>query len=187
MAEPVTALAGLAASSGGRRATLAEVSAGTILRIQTWPETAGAVQRVTRELLGLDAPPIGEAATKDAVTLVAIAPGTFFVAGLTTDLAKLVSEALPPSEAAVTDISHGRAVMSLEGDAAAEVLQSCVTLDLFAFPPGRAAQTAIHHIDVLIHRRSETRFELWTLRSFAHALAEWLLDAGLEKEIGFRR
>ena len=116
--------------------------------------------------------------------MVAVAPGTFLVAGLTTDLAKLVREALPPTDAAVTDLSHGRTVLSLEGDAAADVLQSCVTLDLSAFPPGRAAQTAIHHIDVLIHRRSETRFELWALRSFAHALAEWLLDAGLEKGSG---
>ena len=43
----------------------------------------------------------------------------------------------------------------------------------------------IHHIDVVIHRRAETHFELWVLRSFAEALAEWLLDAGIEDEIGF--
>jgi sarcosine oxidase gamma subunit len=45
----------------------------------------------------------------------------------------------------------------------------------------------IHHIDVLILRPAETEFRLLVLRSLAEALAEWLLDAGLEEGIGFRR
>jgi sarcosine oxidase subunit gamma len=55
-----------------------------------------------------------------------------------------------------------------------------IDLDPAVFPPGRAAQTMIHHIDVLVHRTAETTFELWVLRSFAESLAEWVLDAGQE-------
>jgi heterotetrameric sarcosine oxidase gamma subunit len=43
----------------------------------------------------------------------------------------------------------------------------------------------IHHIDVMLHRRAESCFDLWVFRSFAEALAEWLLDAGAEDEIAF--
>src|SRR5215210_6478268 len=46
------------------------------------------------------------------------------------------------------------------------------------FPPGRVAQTMIHHIDVLLHRQKRSSFDLWVLRSFAAALTEWLIDAG---------
>ncbi len=77
-------------------------------------------------------------------------------------------------------------MLALEGEAAAAVLQKCVAIDISALPPGRAAQTMSHHIDVLIHRRTATEFRLMVLRSFAEALAEWLLDAGLEEGIGFR-
>ena len=111
------------------------------------------------------------------------------VAGVSADLVQRLETAIPADDAAVTDLSHGRTILVLEGEAAAPVLSKSVMLDLdfSAFPPGRAAETAIHHIDVMIHRLAETRFEIWVLRSFAEALAEWLLDAGLEEGIAFKR
>ncbi len=187
MAEALTALAHMPATTGSGRVTLREVPAGTILRLQAWPYTVGALQRVATELLGVEAPPLGHAATNFETSLIAAAPGCFYVTGLAADIAWLVREAVPPADAAITDLSHGRALLALEGEAAAEVLQKCVAIDLSAFPPGRAAQTMIHHIDVLIERRAEGEFRLMVLRSFAEALAEWLLDAGLEEGIGFAR
>jgi sarcosine oxidase subunit gamma len=146
------------------------------------------VSRKLGEILGLEPPAIGRAVTWDATTLIAFAPGAFYATGLAPELAAPI-RAIPASEAAITDLSHARVILALEGGAAAEVLQKCVAIDLSlaAFPPGRGAATMIHHIDVLIHRRSETEFHLMALRSFSEALAEWLLDAGLEEGIAFRR
>jgi len=186
MAEPVTALAGMPISAGSGRVSLSEVSAGTILRVQTWPDTADAFRRVARDVIDIEAPPLGSAATKSDVTVAALAPSTYVVSGLHEEMAWLVQEALSASDAAVTDWSHGRTLLSLQGEAAAHVLQKCVAIDLAAFPPGRAAATMIHHIDVLILRPAETEFRLLVLRSLAEALAEWLLDAGLEEGIGLR-
>jgi sarcosine oxidase subunit gamma len=80
-------------------------------------------------------------------------------------------------------------ILKLDGEASASVLATSVALDLdlAAFPAGRVAQTMIHHVDVVIHRRSETGFELWVLRSFAESLAEWLLDQGEPAGMGFAR
>jgi sarcosine oxidase subunit gamma len=188
MAERRSALAHLPVAEGGGRVTLSQVSAGTILRIQAWPDTADAVSRSLGEVLGLEAPAIGRAVARDTTTLIAFAPGAFYATGLAPELAARV-KAVPVSEAAVTDLSHARVILALEGEAAVDVLQRCVALDLSraAFPPGRAAATMIHHIDVLIHRRSETEFHLMALRSFSEALAEWLLDAGIDEGIAFRR
>ena len=42
------------------------------------------------------------------------------------------------------------------------------------------AQTAIHHIGVLIHRREAEVFDLFVFRGFALSFWEWLTDAALE-------
>ena len=187
MAERHSALAHVPAASGSGRVALRQVS-GAILRIQAWPDTANSASRTLGEILGIEVPAIGRAVTWDTTTLIAFAPGAFYATGLAPELAARV-KAIPVSEAAVTDLSHARVILALEGEAAADVLQRCVALDLSlaVFPVGRAAATMVHHIDALIHRRSETEFQLMALRSFSEALAEWLLDAGLEEGIGFRR
>ena len=178
MAERLSALTHLSAPPAGARVTLSEVRAGSILQVQAWPVTANAVRRVIAELLGVEAPVIGRSTIGAGATIVAIAHGRYLVSADAGDLVQKFEAALPSSDAAVSDISHGRVILKLEGEAAAAVLATSVALDLdpSAFPAGRVVQTMIHHVDVVIHRRSETSFELWVLRSFAESLAEWLLD-----------
>ncbi len=187
MAERLSALTHLASAGGGNsRVRLSEIRPGSILQIQAWPETAVTVRRVIAELLGTETPPLGQASAGRGVTVAAIAHGRYLLAGDASDLVQKFEAALPSADAAVSDISHGRVILRLEGEAAAEVLSTSVALDLdlSEFPAGRVAQTMIHHVDVLIHRRTETHFELWVLRSFAESLAEWLLDQGLAFGIG---
>jgi sarcosine oxidase subunit gamma len=156
---------------------LTEVRPLSILQVQAWPETDERVRRMLAELLGLDAPAVGQAVAASDVTVAAVAPGRYFIAGDADDLLERCEAALPSGDAAVTDLSHGRAILKLDGKAAIDSLQGSMLLDLerTAFPPGRVAQTPIHHIDLVVHRRSETEFELWAPRSFALSLAEWLL------------
>ena len=96
--------------------------------------------------------------------------------------------ALTAADATVTDLSHGRTILRLEGEAAADVLAKGVAIDLdpAAFPTDRVAQSMIHHIDIVLHRLGPDAFELWVLRSFAESLAEWLLEAGAEFGIPLR-
>jgi sarcosine oxidase subunit gamma len=179
MAERASALPHLPAAGPSARFSIVEARYGSILQVQAWPDTLKTVEAVLiSELLDEDAPPIGSALIRSNTVVATIAPGRFMLAGPEGLLAR-IEGALPANEGAVTDISHGRVVLRAEGERAERVLQSCVMLDLDAkaFPPGRVAQTAIHHVDVLIHRQSETLFEIWVLRSFAASLTEWLLDA----------
>jgi sarcosine oxidase subunit gamma len=184
MADRVSALADLAppAPAAESRVRLSEVRTGVILQIAAWPDTLVTVRTVIAELTGCAAPGLGTAVTGSDVTIAAIAPGRFLLAGSGDDLAARFEAALPAADGAVTDLSHGRAILRLQGGAAAAVLAKCAALDLDpqVFPPGRAAQTMIHHIDVLLHRTATETFELWVLRGFAEALGEWLIDAGLE-------
>ena len=188
MADRRSALAHLRQESPGTsNATLAEKKPGSLAMVTAWPETLAKVEAVLSELLGVNAPAAGTAAVSEATTVAAIGAGRFFVATEATDLAARLEAALLSADAAVTDLSHGRTILRLEGEAAAEILSRCVAidLDLSVFPVGRAAQTMIHHVDVLIVRRAEQSFDLWALRSFAEALAEGILDAGLELGVAF--
>jgi len=188
MAERRSALAHLApVASAEALVTLAESRPGSLLQVAAWPDTFATVESVIAELLGVGVPPLGGAFSDPNLTIAAVAPGRFFIAGLAPDLAPRLEAALPSSDAAVTNLSHGRVILRLRGEAALGVLAKGVALDLdpAIFPSGQVAQTAIHQIDVMIHRQAEMIFDLWVLRGFAEALAEWLLDAGLEYGVAF--
>ena len=182
MAERRSALAHLPAAATGTRIALSEVRPRTILQLHAWPQTLDTMRRIIAELLVMDAPAIGQAETATGITIAAIAPGRFLIAAEAGDLLQRFEAALTAEDGTVSDVSHGRVILKLEGIGAQDLLQACVMIDLdpAAFPPGRVAQTMVHHIDVVMHRRSETHFELWVLRSFAEALAEWLLDQRLD-------
>ena len=189
MAEALSALAGMTASAGGEQVTLSEAPFRALAQVQAWPTTPRAMSDALSTLPLGEIPPIGKASERGGFLVAYVAPGRFMIAGPDADLPARLADLIPASAGAVTDLSHGRTILSLEGEAAAEVLQKCVALDLAdaGFPVGRAAATMIHHIDVLIVRRRDKRFDLWVLRSFAETLAEWLLDAGAELGAGLKK
>lgn len=175
------------APAGGSDVVLTEVRPLSVLQVRAWPDSLSIVEGLIADIAGSAAPAVGCATANDEVCVAAVAPGCFIIAAGALDLAATFGTALPPGEAAVTDLSHGRAMLRLQGERAAAVLTKCLALDLdmSVFPPGRAAATAIHNIDVLLHRRADSAFDLLVPRSLAESLAEWILDAGLEYGIGF--
>jgi sarcosine oxidase subunit gamma len=181
MPDRVSALKHLASAPAASAGThLSEVPAGSILQLQAWPQTVGTVQRVVTDLLRVDTPQIGRATTAPGVTVAAVAPGRYLVAADAPGLAEKFEAALPSADGAVSDMSHGRVILRITGPSAVAVLTTSIALDLdpAMFTVGRVAQTMIHHVDVVLHRRGDAEFELWVLRGFAEALLEWLLDQG---------
>jgi sarcosine oxidase subunit gamma len=187
MAERASALAHRPdAVPAGAVARVSEIRPRSILQVSAWPDTLPSVQAVITDLLGVQPPTVGMALADPNITVACVAPGRFMIAGMAPDLGMRFEAALPSEDGAVTDVSHGRVVLRLEGEAA-RLLASAVALDLHpsVFPPGRVAPTVIHHIDVLVHRLTATRFDLWVLRGFAESLLDWLLDAGVEIGVAF--
>lgn len=188
MAERRSSLADLAwPAQPDAQTVLRQLHPGSILQVSAWPDTLSAVETVLTEVLGVRTPRLGEAASDPNLTLAAIAPGRFLVAGAAPDLVTRLQGALLASDAAVTDLEHGRTILRVEGPAAQKLLGRCVALDLdpVAFPIGRVAQTSIHHVDVMLHRVGSAAFQLWVLRGFGESLTEWILDAGADLHAGF--
>jgi heterotetrameric sarcosine oxidase gamma subunit len=84
--------------------------------------------------------------------------------------------------AVVTPLSNSRTRISVEGRAARQVLLKGIPVDLHEnhFATGQFAMTGLHHTPVLLHCVSPSRFELYTMRTFALSVWEWLEDAALE-------
>ena len=91
--------------------------------------------------------------------------------------------ALEGQHAALTDVSHSRAILTLSGPGARAVLAKGCPLDLHprVFGPGRCAQSRLAKCQVLIHQSNATpTFEIYVNRSFAQYAWTWLEDAAQE-------
>jgi sarcosine oxidase subunit gamma len=82
----------------------------------------------------------------------------------------------------LTDISHGRSVVRVNGSAVHDLLAKGCALDFHprSFRCGNCAQTAIARVNVLLHQIGETAFDLYIARSYAQYFWEWLTESAAE-------
>jgi methylglutamate dehydrogenase subunit D len=80
----------------------------------------------------------------------------------------------------ITPLSSGRTRFLLEGARARDVLSACAAIDFSAdvFGAGQFVMTGIHHTPVTIHCLRHDSFHIYTLRSFAVNVWDWLCDVG---------
>lgn len=85
----------------------------------------------------------------------------------------------PGDESVVTDLSHARFRIRVQGPKARDILQSGIAIDLrdAAFPQGHSAPVAFRDIAVVLHAEGNETFDLYVFRSYALSLWEWLADA----------
>jgi heterotetrameric sarcosine oxidase gamma subunit len=87
--------------------------------------------------------------------------------------------------ASVSDQSHGRVIIRIEGPCARAVLAKGTGIDLHprAFGPGRSAVTQMAHIGVHIAEIGPDAFELSLFRGFTESFWEWLGE--MSEEFGY--
>jgi sarcosine oxidase subunit gamma len=146
-----------------------------------------ALSAAMKKDFGLDLPGMGGLATARGMSLhgsapeqwLAVAPGA--AAG---SLASKLEKKLG-AMAMVSDQSHGRTVIRMEGPRARDVLAKGTAVDLrpTSFKPGMCAATQIGHVGVLIACTGANSFELSVLRSFAEGF--WLGVCELALEWGY--
>ena len=129
--------------------------------------------------------PLTSARRRD-VSILGLGPDEWLV--VTSDrrrarIERMLREALAGRHAAVTDVSHGRAVLVLSGPDAPALLAKGCSLDFHprVFGPGRCAQSRLAKCQALIHQTTGApEFEIHVSRSFAQYAWTWLEDAGQE-------
>jgi len=149
--------------------------------------TTRALAAAIRKDFGLDLPGMGASAAARSVNLHATAPGQWLAvapAAATGTLAGRLDKKLG-ALAMVTDQSHGRTVMHMQGPRARDVLAKGTAVDLrpASFRAGSCAATQIGHVGVMIACTGADSFELSVFRSFAEGF--WLGLSELALEWGY--
>lgn len=87
----------------------------------------------------------------------------------------------------VVDVTHGRAVLRLDGPAVCDMLAHVCPVDLKRIPPGHALRTSLARIAIDIVREPglETSYLVHVDRSYGWYLLAVLLDAGQDDGIQF--
>lgn len=127
----------------------------------------------------------GGGAVEGARAAFGVAPGKFLVSDDRDDLASIFAEAMEPDTGTVTDLSHGRTVIRIEGPEVEWIMAKFFALDfsLPAFPVGAGRSTAHHDIFAQIQRTAAEQFDIYVFRSFARSF--WTaLCRGCE-EVGY--
>jgi len=186
-AEPLAALQGRIDEAGFAGTTLTTVPflAQVGLRVEPGSPSAGRVETA----LGLELPEANRVSESGGRRAIWLGPDEWLVVaadGEERALVAILEEAIG-ADGAVVDLSANRTGLELSGPQAAEVLATCMALDLHprAFGPGRCAQTLLQKAPVIVERRGDDAFLLLVRPSFAAYVAEWLVDgmAGLAADL----
>ncbi len=93
------------------------------------------------------------------------------------------SEMMTIPGATLTDVSHARIAVQIDGDKSREMLAKGCAIDLHPrqFPAGTCVQTSIAKIGVILHRpQNDDSFMLYAARSYAGSFWHWLTSAANE-------
>lgn len=175
------------AADGAAGVRVAEILDRDLVQLSTYPDCLRDVRAKLAAELGLDMPDDTRiAAGGGEHTVFAIAPERFWItASRGAGLHETLSDRFAPEVAAVSALGHSRTILQLAGPAARAALAKGLPIDLHSsvFADGAFAQSAIHHIALLVHRTAaeqEEAFDLYVPRSYARALFEWLEHSAAE-------
>ncbi|MBU3739733.1 MAG: hypothetical protein FGM55_12365 [Rhodoferax sp.] len=96
---------------------------------------------------------------------------------------------IPAEVGSVTDLSHARCRIRIQGHGALETLSKLFALDFrpAAFPLGETRLTGHHHLPWVLHRVGEQAFDAYVYTSYAHDQLHTLMDAAREYGVSFSR
>jgi sarcosine oxidase subunit gamma len=127
--------------------------------------------------LGIELPGAGASSEAGGLAALSIGPWRWLLIGTEAAIDSLPTPS--DAEAAITDLSGGRSVLTLTGRNAVRTLMkgTAVDLDPAIFGAGSVAATALARVAVVIWRRGNA-YDVIVPRSYAVFLRDWLIDAG---------
>lgn len=189
MLERHSALTGALKSSGHdgadgqRRLRIGETRGWALVQAAAFSSTSFEFKNAMRSVFHGDLPTrIGDVARIGERRLLKTGAEQYWIITRDDDeILPVVSGVVPPAMGAITPLSHSRTCIFIEGAAARELLAKGVPLDFHpdVFRIDHFALTSLHHTPVLIHRRDEDLYEVYTMRTFGMTVWEWITDAAL--------
>jgi len=109
-------------------------------------------------------------------------PRTWIILSKKENVIERVQKRFKETDFAITDISHSRAVIQIQGDQAKEVLKKGSPINFNEFEVNQCAGTVFHGITIIIDLISNEpdTFNLLVLRSFGESFYHHITDSALE-------
>ena len=113
-------------------------------------------------------------------------PKNWLLVSTKKDLLKNISEVLKETDFAVTDLSHSRAIIELEGQNVREVLKKGCPFNFNILEKNNSVNSTYNGIAFTVDMLDDNpnKIRLFTLRSFGESLYHSITDASLE--FGFK-
>ncbi|MER9262747.1 sarcosine oxidase subunit gamma [Mesorhizobium sp. M0619] len=150
------------------------VSDCAILQFEGWVSRLAQFEAELSKMLGGALPnKVGDTVSHDALLVIRVGPRRLWL---------LCDRPLPAFEVdadlgCALALSEGRVRLRLSGGRLRHILERCVAVDWEILGDGKAVQTGLHRVSVLLLRRSAFECDVLVPRSFGKSLAEWIADA----------
>jgi len=170
----------------GAGVTLSETQPGSIVQVAAWPGAEKQMIAAIRSVTGLALPDgAGGGVMGDTKAAFGFAPGKFMAVDEAENLADSFAMTVTPQIGTVTDLSHGRTAIRIDGPKAKWVLAKFFAIDfsIAAFPLGAGRSTMHHDIFAQIQRTGADQFDVYVFRSFARSFWKALCHAS--EEVGY--
>ena len=130
----------------------------------------------------LDLPDTLKTTFNDKTRILWMGPSNWLVISKKLDLIKIITTLFDDKNFAITDLSHSRTVIEIEGDLADEIIKKGCPLNINELEKGDCANSSFHGITVTIDFLSNDpkKIRLFALRSFGESLYHSVSDACLE-------
>ncbi len=155
-----------------------------LYQLTHWPDRGKAFADMLGELIGLV--PTDRASGNEGHTLLPIGPETYWLVSADVVDGSL-RDRLEADIGTLADLGHACTGLSLSGPKSRALLAKGLPIDLHprAFPEHGVAVSAIHGIDIVVHRNgTDSVFDLYVPRSYAGDFWHWL--TGAAAEFGYR-
>ena len=109
-------------------------------------------------------------------------PKNWFLISSKKDLLKIVLETFKDTDFAITDLSHSRAIIEIEGEEAIEVLKKGCPFNFNTLEKNNSINSTYNGIAFTVDKLDDNpnKIRLFTLRSFGESLYHSITDASLE-------
>jgi heterotetrameric sarcosine oxidase gamma subunit len=156
----------------------------SVTLISTWVSGLPGLLQALTAVFGDTVPQrIGKTARTEFGLLARSGPEEFLLVGDdATDRITLLRATVGADTGSVTDLSHARCRIHIEGAECRTVLNKLFALDLraSAFCTGDIAMTGTHHIPSTLHRLDADVFDLYVFSTYAYDQLATVLDAAQE-------
>ena len=159
---------------------VSEINGLLIFQIAQYKNSSFDVSKI--RLDGLSFPSSLKSTSNSNTRILWIGPNNWLVFSSILDLLEKEKNQFNESEFAITDISHSRTIIELEGNLVNEVLKKGCPLDINSLKDGDCANSVYNGINITIDFVSDSpkKVRVYGLRSFGESLHHSITDSCLE-------